>query len=566
MRLVKFVIGAALCLSAAAPAFAQSVPTTVEPGRVQQDLQRPAAPVVAPPVEVQASPEAKAPAGAEKVSFVLKDVVIAGNTRIATADLEQYYKNLIGQKITLNQVYDVAAQITRHYRNEGYLLSRAVVPEQEVKDGIVSLQVVEGFVSGYQIQGNDVPARSQIESYAQRIVSEGPVKAGALERYLLLMNSVPGVSVRAVLSPSVTVPGGADLTLIPTEDNFRAFASIDNFGNQFLGPERVTLGTEFSGLFSLPNRLSVTGMIAPENNELGYIAGGYRHLVSNEGTEVGIDGSYTHTNPSLPVALGGLLGAKGNAQMLRASIQHPLVRQRTTNLNARASFEALHNSTYYLPAFGILETTDKLRVARIGADGNYVDTLGGYNVVDLTLSQGIEGLGGSEEGDAGLSRPTGDPAFTKISAEVTRLQQIWGPFTGMVGVAGQYSFDPLLVAEEFTLGGQNYGRGYDSSQLTGDQGVAAKLELAYNGAADYQFLKNYQVFVFYDMGTVWREDPGAGINSRDSLASTGIGSRMTFSKLLEGMVFVAKPLTERSNSRPEDSRDWRIQGSLTTNF
>ena len=50
-----------------------------------------------------------------------------------------------------------------------------------------------------------------------------------------------------------------------------------------------------------------------------------------------------------------------------------------------------------------------------------------------------------------------------------------------VSVRGQYSAVPLLSSEEFSFGGNVSGRGYDPSEISGDQGVAATIELRYSG-------------------------------------------------------------------------------------
>ncbi len=563
-------IGLALALSCLVPAiaFAQTtLPTTVEPGRVLPDLQQ-QTPIVksAPPVELNTSPDAVAPAGADKVTFILNDLRVTGNKRVPTSDLMPLWQGKLGQKISLADIYGIANGITRMYRERGYLLSRALVPEQEVKDGTVEINLLEGFVSGYTVQGGkDIAAREQIEAYAKQIVAAGTLKSSTLEHYLLLMNDIPGQSVRAVLSPSVSTPGGADLTLVPTRQAVQGVVSIDNYGSSYLGPMRLSGTAQYNNLFNIPNYASVTALAAPEARELGFVSGSYRQIVGAEGTKVGGDLSFTHTNPSLPNPLDAL-NTKGDAYLARAVVEHPFIRERSTNLTGTASIEATRDRTMFAPAFNALETEDRLRVARVGATGSLLDTIGGYNTLSLQGSHGFSILGATEQNDLRKSRASGDPDFTKLTAEATRLQRLFGPFTALVGVTGQYSFDPLLSSEEFALGGTDYGRGYDFSQITGDHGVAGKVELAYNGDA-YKFVRGYQLYTFYDIGEVWRRAPGAGQDSRDSLASVGLGSRIDLPESVRGELYVAKPLTQPVVSRgASDDHDLRLQGSLTKSF
>lgn len=555
-----------LVAALASPAFAQTLPS-VDAARQGKDLDRQMqAPKLSTPAEIASSPVAQAPAGAEKITFVLNDVHVEGASKISADRIAKTYKHLIGTKISLVQVYDVANAITQIYRDKGYLLSRAVVPKQEIRNGVVKISVVEGFVSNFRIQGETFGARKEIEAYARKLMSTGTLNAGNLERYLLLMNDLPGVSVRSILSPSQTVAGGADMTLVISQKRSQGFASVDNFGNSFIGPWRLSAGIQGNSLFESSDQWNASALIAPDKGELAYVSGGFRHNIGDEGTKAGLNASYTATSPTLPAALGGSLGPEGRAYSITADVNHPFVRSRSFNLVGGAQFDVTQNKTNFDSAFSALNTQDDQRIVRVTGQMNYLDGLAGYNIVNAAVSQGLEIFGSSEKGDAGLSRAQGDPGFTKFNADASRLQSIYGPFTGLLGIAGQYSANSLLASEEFGFGGTEYGRGYDSSEITGDDGLAGKLELAYSGNAEQQYLTDYQLYTFYDVGAVWNRDPGVGIASRQSGASTGVGVRVTFLPNLRGETYVAKPLTSDVQSRGVHGDDLRFRFALTSNF
>ncbi|MHA1601082.1 MAG: ShlB/FhaC/HecB family hemolysin secretion/activation protein, partial [Alphaproteobacteria bacterium] len=126
----------------------------------------------------------------------------------------------------------------------------------------------------------------------------------------------------------------------------------------------------------------------------------------------------------------------------------------------------------------------------------------------------------------------------------------------------QFSPDSLLSAEEFALGGSEFGRAYDFSELTGDDGLAASIELRYGKTVNADLLKAFQFYGFYDFGAVWNDDaPG---NGRDTLASAGGGVRLTLPRSVFTTLEVAKPLT-RAVSTTSD-QDWRIFFSLSISF
>ena len=97
-----------------------------------------------------------------------------------------------------------------------------------------------------------------------------------------------------------------------------------------------------------------------------------------------------------------------------------------------------------------------------------------------TLSQGIEGLGSTKNSNSLASRSAGRVDFTKFEGSVARYQSLPKGFSLVARVDGQYAFTPLLSAEEFTYGGSNYGRAFDSSVLAGDHGIKLSAELRHD--------------------------------------------------------------------------------------
>ena len=221
-----FSLGLPLGMTSAA--YAQLVPTTTDAGRIQKDIERQLkiTPGNTGVPEVSEQPQlVTAPEGAEAVTFRLNNIIIKGAKKIPPEKLRSFYAPLLGKEIKLTQVYEVANKITAYYREQGYILSRAFLPEQEIRDGVIQIQVVEGFVSGYRIQ-NPGGVKDQIEVYAKKLMNSGPLTSENLERYLLLMNDLPGVTVRSVLVPSKEVPDSAELVLTATEKKLQGFAKL----------------------------------------------------------------------------------------------------------------------------------------------------------------------------------------------------------------------------------------------------------------------------------------------------------------------------------------------------
>lgn len=573
----SLLLASALTLGLCASAVAQTPPASVDPSRIPAP-----APLAPRQPDGSALPrldlpdDGTLPPDADKVHFHLNTVTLDGNSVFSTADFEAQIASLRDQDVSLTQVYGLTQAITRTYREKGYLLARVVVPPQDVTDGSLRLQVIEGSISGYTIQADSPSIETALKPLAEKLIATAPITSDALERYLLLMNDLPGLTVKSVLAPAVDKTGAANITLIATRKRVAAAAGVDTYGNAYLGPERVSGNVLVNGLVDARDSLTLSTLVAPDHSELRYGAVGYNRVVGSEGTVVGVSASQADTKPTLPPALGGLLRPEGTATSLGVTVQHPLIRSRQISLSLDGALEASRNETTYAPGLGNLETRDDQRVVGGGTTLTIADRWQGYNQLQFGFRKGLNIAGASEKGDAGLSRTLGDPEFFKLSTEMSRLQGLYGPFSLLLGLNGQWTDDSLLSSEQFGVGGARYGRGFDTSEITGDRGFAGKAELiwqpnldryfdsggdfTFDGAA---FLSNIQFYTFYDGGMTWNTQRTTGQGVRNSLTSTGVGSRFVMLDRLSGDVFFAVPLTNMVASRALDKQDdWRMQFSL----
>ena len=95
----------------------------------------------------------------------------------------------------------IAARITARYSEDGYLLSKAVVPAQEVELGVLRIRVIEGHLENIIFEGRVDGPTALLETYARKITESQPLRSDVLERYILLMNDLPGLSAERRLVP-----------------------------------------------------------------------------------------------------------------------------------------------------------------------------------------------------------------------------------------------------------------------------------------------------------------------------------------------------------------------------
>ncbi len=560
-----------LTVGVAFEASAQPVPPaqtgSAFPGRVEDQIQTPdMAPQVMPKVEVRKLSIKEPPEGAENITFHLTDIIVDGVTAYTDGELNSLYQDRIGKTITLADLYTIAAELTRQYRNDGYILTQVVVPPQTIEDGRPHLKVVEGFIDNVTIQGeDDQSALELIRTYAAQIkaASQTAMNIDDLERALLLINDLPGITARSVLSPSKDMTGAADILIIVERKSFDATIGIDNYGTRFLGPIQLSAAGSLNSLLGYNETISAQLVVAPSfhfEREMEYFSVAYKQPFGKYGTTFDIFGSDTNTEPGFSL---DQFNVRGQSKYLAATINHPFIRTRTMNLSGRAKFDYRNvNSRNDVEA----TRKDRIRAVRVGGRFDYLDTILGvaYNVLDMEISQGLDLFGASNNNNINRSRARADRDFLKLNAEAQRLQRVTQDVNLLLGVTGQVTNDPLYSSEEFGLGGGNYGRGFDSSEIIGDEGVAGKLEVQWNEPYETPFLDSYQLYGFYDAGRIWNKDATTSSQKTDTLTSTGFGVRAEFNELTSAGLLVAIPLNR--DVQTQGDRDPRLFFNLNRRF
>lgn len=256
-------------------------------------------------------PERAVPGDAARIRFVLSSVSVDGSTVYDIAALQSVYGEFVGKEISLADAQTITDRITVKYRNNGYTLSRAVVPAQRISGGAlrVQVQVVEGYIRAYRI---DIPSgagwqttgpisgiQSKLAASAQKIVGAKPVTNKVMERYLLLANDLPGVTAQAVLAPAKgNDPGAATLIVTAKLKPVDLFASVENYGSRFSGPYQGQVGIIANSLLGLSERTSVRAInTVADWDELSNLEAIYDQDIGNEGTKLGFGVSYSDTKP-----------------------------------------------------------------------------------------------------------------------------------------------------------------------------------------------------------------------------------------------------------------------------
>ncbi|MDX1974529.1 MAG: ShlB/FhaC/HecB family hemolysin secretion/activation protein [Rickettsiales bacterium] len=531
----------------------------VDPGIIQQRFKIQQAPTVDPNSAIITTDEG---AGNKTLkgdlTFVFKEIKFVDLTAFSEDDLKPIYASYVGQEISLTTLNQIVSKITAYYRNNGYILSRAILPPQKIDHGVVTVRIIEGAVDQVQFQGLAVND-GILRDYADRIRESKPLNAETLERYLLLMEDLPGLSARAVIRPSPTVTGASDVIITLSEKQFDGQIMADNRGSRYIGPYQTSLTLGANNVLGVYDRTQIRGIVTPfQTEELKYGQIQHQEMLGSDGTMLSLSASTTTTNPGSRLSN---LDIHGEDSTYSVEVSHPILRSRKDNLVGALGFDVknvdveLANSDFY---------QDRLRVARASFMYDFVDSMLAINRVEFS---GSKGVGIDDNTDLNIrSRAVGNTSFLKTNLQVSRLQPVFDYFNLYLSAAGQLSADPLLSAEQFGVGGPNFASAYDPSELTGDSGWSGRAELQYSQAPKWDLLKSYQFYGFLDYGKAWKRHALPGEIESDSLSSTGMGTRLVLPDELFVNVELALPISKKVAIAGEDGDEPRLFFNLSRNF
>ncbi|HEY6431759.1 MAG TPA: POTRA domain-containing protein, partial [Acetobacteraceae bacterium] len=475
---------AGLLLLTAAPVLAQAPPQLPLPPAGQLVPQGSPLPRIAPaqpPVVSPAVPPAPLPAPSPVPNrpVHITRVVVEGVTAYPAAEIESLTQGLTGPDVPLSRIEAARTGILRQYRADGYVLS--AVSANIDAAGTLRFVVTEGRIASVRLAGDIGPAGTQVLRFLNRLTEKRPIDSVTLERYLLLAQDVPGVTLHAVLQPSTEEPGAVNLIAEVSRQPVNVTALADNRASPFTGPIEGLAVVDLNSFTEYGERTELSLYHAfPNSENFGQVSTDV--FAGSSGLKVRVYGGF---GPTVPIGVFAAEGYNGTTGVFGTQVTYPVIRSRLQNLNVYGAFDGIQ-STITLTTTGVraLASYDSLRVLRTGGDWARSDLLLGgdrnaLNLVAVRLSQGVPILGASPDNSFNAPRPgerSGD--FFKFNFEMSRTQTLFYPLpnasVALMGLlTGQLSPDILPPVEQFYLGGSRFTRGYYSGQVTGDRALAA---------------------------------------------------------------------------------------------
>ncbi|WP_429207068.1 ShlB/FhaC/HecB family hemolysin secretion/activation protein [Massilia sp. UYP11] len=508
----------------------------------------------APDVRIEAG-NALPAAPSDSVKIVVNRVRVAGAQAYPEPKLLALTGFVPGSELSMADLLRMAARLVAHYRRDGYLLAQAYLPAQDIKDGVVTIAVLEGHYGkiSFRNQSNmsDRLLASQIDGlHAGDAVTNGPLESG-----LLLLSDLPGVVVTSTLAPGASV-GSADL-IVDVVPGRRVSGSVDadNAGNRYTGQYRLGATVNVNQVLGLGDVATVRMISSGEG--LNYARASYQMHFGKVQAGLG----YSKLRYKLGKEFAPL-HAHGTAEVASIFASYPLIRSRNANLSTQIAYDArsFHDEVDLTGALSD-KKTDVLMASLLG-DRRDKFGGGGANAFSLTWSSGELDIRtpGVLAIDAATARSNG--SFNKLSYSASRVQRITDAVSLSAAINGQFASKNLDVSEKMELGGMNAVRAYPEGEAYADQGFVLSLEArALLPKLSAQQPGQLHLVGFVDTGRVTSERTPwlAGPNSR-TLSGAGLGLVWADSNDFMVRAYYARKLgSETATSAPDKSGRFWLQ-------
>ena len=551
-----------LCLGSTGSAVAQALPNA---GSTLRESQHSAPPLLPPPASgtIELAPEPQAPLPAvDTIRFQVNAFRLSGNQVFDSAVLLPLVQDVAGGERSLDQLEQAAARITAYYREHGYLVARAYIPAQDIKDDMVEIAVLEGRYGEVRLDNQSGVSDAILQRYVTPEQLGETVSDAPLERAILLVQDVTQAArAGGNLQPGAT-PGSTDLTLsVGAAPVLNARIEADNYGVRNTGRNRLGGVVQWNNPSGNADRLDARAFTTANGQDYGRI--GYSIAMGGDGLRLGL--AYAESRYSV----GGdfsLLDAYGRAGVWSASASYPLVRSRVFNLNVEGGLD--HKLLQdHMGIFG--STVDKSnRVIGLGLNGDVRTRFAGLDGT-TTFNARIE------SGHLDIATPITrmidevsartNGAYQRLSYGLTQYQWLSSNTMMVLSVNGQEASKNLDSAEKMSLGGPFAVRAYPSGEASGDEGYVVTAELRH--VLNQQLLPGQLTLSgFVDSGMVrTNARPYIDGDNQRRLSGAGVGLAFAMPDRLELRVVYAHKLGN-APAQSDIDRAGRIWGMLALIF
>lgn len=516
--------------------------------------------ILATTQNLTANPE-KAPSD---YTLTVKQFTFTGNTRFSSEQLSALLADYTGKPMTVDKIHEAKELVTRFYIAAGYVNSGVILPDQEVIDGLVQFQVIEGSLStiiiNQETSFHPEYIKGRLTPYTQ-----SPLHLPTLQLPLYFLNNDPLIkTVHAELQPG-KCPGEGELHLKLVEENpVMISMEFNNHKSPNIGALHRSIQTVFRNISGWNE---VTTLRYGNTDGLKDYGVTFSLPINYHDTTLIIN--YDENASSVINDVFSNLDLNSESRCFSAGFRHPVFRNRNSELALALTLTLKRNKTTLLdfPYQYTAELDDGITRHTIVNFRQEWITRSARHAFTLrsTFDFGIRGF------NATIVNHPADGRFVAWLGQVQYLRRL--PFLNsqlLLKSNLRLADDELPPSEKFAIGGYTSVRGYRENILTGDEGFTAGLEwqvLTANikcpGLSDGPEDGDLYLIPFADFGKTWNKEYHT-VNT--DIGSIGLGVRWLPRKNSVVEVFWGHALREFDSGDEYNLQDDGIHFKLNLSF
>ena len=474
-----------------------------------------------PPLpKVQKPIEQKKPVDGEQ-TVQIKNFQFSGNKLLTDQELQSIVEKWKGRTLTFEDLQNVITDIQEYYSSKNRI-GKALLPEQEIKDGIVSIKIIEGVLGDVVVEQTSPKPRMAVETVKKYFKGEKDsayIDTKDLQRKIFILNDLAGVNATGTYEQGKKEGESNFKVTLQDTPFFKGEVVAANYGSKSTGSNQALANLSFNNISGIGDLFTVNGI---KSSGSDYVQGSYAVPILYDGLKLALNAS--KLNYQTLSSFSSTNQSKGDAKTYAANFTYPVFRTDRASVNAKVGYETKdYLNTNVLTAATISDyKIDNMIAGLNGFLYNNDQSSISYNA-NVTFGRLKIKDAAQETSDNTSAKTKG--SFEKLAFNISRNQPLpdlkntnW-----LISVDGQTANKNLNSSEQMSLGGPYAVRAYPTGQGSGSQGVILKTEL------QYPYDKNLTFGPFLDVGFIkqyintYTDWQGSTRAKNDySLAATGI--------------------------------------------
>ncbi|MDO9106870.1 MAG: ShlB/FhaC/HecB family hemolysin secretion/activation protein [Methylovulum sp.] len=499
------------------------------------------------PLSATEQPSAAEQPPASLPTFDMLEMQVDGNTVLDQQLVEKTLYPFLGNNKTVDDVEKARQTLEAVYKDQGYPTVLVDIPEQDVVEGLVRLQVLEGTIERLKITGSRYFYLGKIRDKVPALAAgQVPYMPKVQEQVGELGEESPDRQVTPIFRAGTT-PGKTEVEL-RVKDALPLHGSLEMNGRNSESTSRSRLigSIRYDNLWQSFHSASLQYQVSPENaDEVEVWSGTYVLPTGWADTRLAMYGIGISSNTQLGTNVGGL-SVVGTGAIYGAHLIKPLPGINAYNHSLTVGFD-YKSFNQGITQQGQDQQTSPISYTplQIGYDGSWRYP-GALTSLSSAVHFSVRGIGNDQQ-EFEDRRFKASAAYAYFTTDLKHVRDLPRDLRLATRASGQVTDSPLISNEQFAVGGQQSVRGYHQTQQLGDDGINLSIELQSPPLKpqDWDFAQNLRAHVFFDYAYLWIQDALPLNPTYYQLAGTGAGLRMQLYRHWLGEFDWAYPLHQQ---------------------